>query len=54
MKKIDLQQWVNDLLENDKVVEESKKKLDGRDERFYNKNRLVELEVELEKQEIRE
>ena len=44
MKKIGLKQWVVDLLDNEEMLEEAKKKLDGKDTFFNSKNKLVELE----------
>ena len=42
MKKIGLTQEVEKILEEAKL-EEVKKKLDGRDDDFYSKNKLVEI-----------
>ena len=42
MKKIGLTQEVEKILE-EAILEEVKKKLDGRDDDFYSKNKLVEI-----------
>lgn len=46
MKKIGLQQWVVDLLENDEKVKESNKKVMSDDEFEDDKNKTVDYDSE--------